>query len=397
MRKKLLVIGVLSVILLCSACSSPAETVEPNSVTSDQVETPVETSMQEPTEEMTQESIQESTQEATQESEAEELPQTIEEVVSAMLDNPQQLFGEGVEQMTENMGGQFSSIEVKQPAGEYFQFISEKDSAYISLNTRLKDFGGEGRSQQAFVMRFMPDPANNLSFTLIGMGEIVISFETDGAYCTYVQTGEKLPISDYTLEQGEWYNIFLATDKNAMLRVIIWKDGNYENQMFYERDLYIGADDIFESNWRIIIGFNSSSTLNVSEYSIYTFDKLTENPPVVSNNGDEEGSEAVESWSVKIGNFDAMSDGINYNVEAVELNIGSSLCTAYRLDALVAFANADGSSGAIVFFEDGSTENVPDLTNAFLVFMRDGQRLGKPFLGYKDTVYNTAVMEIRPN
>jgi hypothetical protein len=63
----------------------------------------------------------------------------------------------------------------------------------------------------------------------------------------------------------------------------------------------------------------------------------------------------------------------------------------------VTFANADGSSGATVVFEDGSTEEVPDLADAFLVFMRDGQNLGKPFLGYQDMVYETAVAEIKPN
>lgn len=167
--------------------------------------------------------------------------------------------------------------------------------------------------------------------------------------------------------------------------------------MFYERDLYIGADDIFESNWLVIIGFDSSGIRNVSEYSVYTFDNLTENPQVVSSNDDEEGSEAVGFWSVRIGDFDAMSDGIDGNVETTDLNIGGSSCTGYRLDALLAFANADGSSGATAVFEDGSTEDVPDLTDAFAVFMRDGQHLGKPFLGYKDTVYETAVMEIKPN
>ena len=242
----------------------------------------------------------------------------------------------------------------------------------------------------------MPDPASNLSITLIGMGEVVISFETDGAYCTYVQTGEKSTINDYSLEQGKWYNIILATNENLILRMIAWEDGNYENQVFYERNLYAGADDIFESNWQVVIGFDSGCTLNVGEYSVYTFDSFTENPPIIGSGGDD-GGEEVGFWSVKIGDFDAMSDGINGNVETTDLSIDGFPCTGYQLDALAAFANANVSSGVTIIFEDGSTEEVPDLTDAFVVFMRDGQSLGKPYLGYKDTVYEIAVTEIKPN
>lgn len=242
----------------------------------------------------------------------------------------------------------------------------------------------------------MPDPANNLSVTLIGMGEVVISFETDGAYCTYVQTGEKSTINNYSLEQGKWYIIILATNENLILRMIDWEDGNYENQVFYERNLYAGADDIFESKWQVVIGFDSGCTLNVGEYNVYTFDSFTENPPIIGSSG-EEGGREVGFWSVKIGDFDAMSNGINGNVETIDLSIGGFPCTGYRLDALAAFANVNVSSGVTIIFEDGSTEEVPDLTDAFVVFMRDGKSLGKPYLGYKDTVYEIAVTEIKPN
>jgi hypothetical protein len=382
MKKKILIMTILSVALLFTACS-PAESVEPVPAPSGQTETPLETATPEA-----------ATPEATQEPETQALPQTTEEVMGALLNNPQELFGEDAEQMAENTGGQFGDIEVKQPAEGYFQFASKNDGAYMSLNTRLKDFGDGTRKQQVFRMRFMPDPINNLSFTLMGMAEVVISFETDGVYCTYVQTGEKSPISDYQLEQGKWYNILLATDENAMLRVIVWEDGNYENQMLYDTDLYIGADDIFESNWQVTIGFDPGGTLNVSDYSVYTFDSFL-SPPVVAGSGGE--AEEAGFWSVKIGDFDAMSDGINGNVETTDLTIGGSSYTGYQLDALAAFANADASSGATVAFEDGSTENVADPADAFVIFQEDGQPLGKPYLGYNDTVSEYAITEINPN
>jgi len=287
MKKVLVILIVMALLGSFASCGAPAEEVAIGQSTPEetQEETPAEPeelaeeAADEPAGEPAEE--QEQNEDAAEEELEPEKPQISEidrQMVEAILNNPQELFGEGAVQMTENEGGQFGSgISVKQPGDGCFQFVSEDDGAYMPFNTRLMDFDGGGNPQQAFSMRFMPNTAENLSFTMMGMGEIVISFESDGAYCTYVQAVEKTPIDGYMLEQGKWYNIVLATDENAALRVIVWEDGNDENHMYYERDLFIGTDDIFESNWKITLGFYSNSTLNVSEYSVYTFDSLVKN------------------------------------------------------------------------------------------------------------------------
>ena len=222
----------------------------------------------------------------------EEIPKTPEKVLNEILENPEEVFHEGVEQMTENMGGQFGFIDVKESGDGFFQFSAGEEGAYMPLNTRFKDFGGDGRRQQAFWMRFKPDPDSNLSFTFMGMAEVVISFEGDGSYCTYVQEVIKDKINDFQFESDKWYNIIFATDNDMILRVIAWEDDNFKNQMFYEKDLFIGMDDLFESNWKLTIGFNPNTTLSVSDYSVYIFDSFVQNPGLPGDSeGETSGSE----------------------------------------------------------------------------------------------------------
>lgn len=261
MKRNSFIILLIASVLLLASCT-PSETVEPEVM---QTEIPE------------QETVEVPTQEPTHEPEITNSP-IQEEVVNGVLENPVELFHEGVEQMVENMGGQFGFVDVKEPGDGYFQFASGAEGAYMPLNTRFKDFGGDGRRQQAFWMRFMLDPVGNLSFTFMGMGEVVISFEEDGVYCIYVQEVTKEKISDFQFEPDKWYNILFATDNDMILRVVVWEDGSSENQASYERDLFIGMDDLYESNWEVTIGFDSNTTLKVTDYSVYSFDSLIQNP-----------------------------------------------------------------------------------------------------------------------
>ena len=248
-----------------------------------------------------------------------------EEIMQAMLVNPQWLAGENAEEMAENFGGQFGDIPDKKVSEDKssFQFLSKDTGAYMPLNTRLKDYGADGRRQQAFNMRFMTQGTEALSFTLYGMGEVVVSFEEGGPFCTYVQSGMKLQFSEYRqtdfmLEDGKWYDILLATDENARLRVLIWEKDNYENQAFYEQDLYIGADDIYESNWEIIIGFDPNGTLSVEDYGVFIFDSFTENPTFADEqNGGDAAPETISGLGFNQGNYADETEGLYINIQSM--------------------------------------------------------------------------------
>ena len=381
MKKAIISLMTAFLMTALAACG----TVEPAG-SSPTTDTPSQETMESapaPTEKMTPEAIK--------------MPQTASEVLEAMMENPQELFSEGRDQMAENEGGQFGSgVAEKRVNEERMELFSGDDAAFMPLNTRLRDFGNDNRPQQAILVKFQPENVNNLYFDFIGIGEFSISFEQNDVYFLNITTGDKVNFSpnNFDFKWDAAYYLLMAFDDQANVRCVVWEENCYQNQAYFETLLYNGADDIYESNWKMCIGFDGNGQLNIYEYAVYTFDSLMGNPPLADEGN---GGESAGFWSVKIGSFDAMSDGIAGSVEASDLNIAGSPCAGYRLDALVTFANADGSSGATVVFEDGSTEEVPDLADAFLVFMQDGQILGKPFLGYQDMVYETAVAEIKPN
>ena len=384
MRKAIISL-ILAFMMILTACST-AETAEPSPTsdapsqeTMDPASTPPEETMPET------------------EPEEIKMPQTASEVLEAMVEKPQELFDEGRDQMAENEGGQFGSgVAEKRVNEERLELFSGDGAAFMPLNTRLRDFGSDNRPQQAILVKFQPENVYSLYFDFIGMGEFAISFEQNDVYFSDVTAGDKVNFSpnNFDFKWDAVYYLLMAFDDEANVRCVVWEENHYQNQAYFETSLYNGGDDIYESNWQMFIGFGDNGQLNIYEYAVYTFDSLTENPPL-----DDAGSggETAGFWSVKIGSFDAMSDGISSNVEANDLNIAGLPCSGYRLDALVTFANANDSSGATVVFEDGSMEEVSDLADAFLVFVRDGQNLGKPFLGYQDMVYETAVTEIKPN
>ncbi len=237
-----------------------------------------------------------------------QMPQSAEEVVGAMIENPHMIFGEGIEQMAENGGGQFGSgvaekrINLDEGRMELF---SGDNMAYMSLNTRLKDFWDEDRTQQAILIKFQPEDVNNLYFNFLGMGEFSISFESDDVYYVDVPNFSKFPFSDFAVNdfQLKWdslYYIFVAFDEEAQLRCLVWEEGNYENQAYLERNMYEGMDGIYESNWLLSISFQEYGQLNLYEYSIYTFDSMKSDPTVTvsfqdNNNQDGGGQDMGES------------------------------------------------------------------------------------------------------
>jgi hypothetical protein len=116
--------------------------------------------------------------------------------------------------MTENMGGLFGGIDIKQPGedGSYFQFAASNNGAWMPYNERLADAGGEHRGNtQALLIKFQPEQASNLGFNFIGMGEVAVSFdEQNHPNFVNVQEMNKQPFSDYmptdlALESGKWY------------------------------------------------------------------------------------------------------------------------------------------------------------------------------------------------
>jgi len=204
--------------------------------------------------------------------------------VNTVLNDPQVLGGEDTTAMTENMGGMFGGIDVKQPSddGNCFQFITGDGGAWMPYNTRLLDVGENRGDTQAFLIKFQPADLQNLQFNFIGMGEVAVSFG-DGNQPSFVNVQEatKNPFSDFmstelTLQSDKWYYGLFAFDTNGNFRSAIWEDGKAEEGALFEEKLGEQRDDYKESNWEVVISFDANGTLNVQSYLIMDFNGFTE-------------------------------------------------------------------------------------------------------------------------
>jgi hypothetical protein len=281
MKKRTIIAVVLVLLLgLLTACSGQevqeVEAEQPNVV--EQTEQP---------------SIPEEPAEAEQHEQV-AMPQSSEDVVNAMLTNPQQLYLGDIGKISQNDGGHIGDIMYENRCDDERMeiFVGNEGTADIPFETRLRDFGSSSLPQQAVQVKFQPERVDYLRFDFIGMGDYSITFEEGEWWFVDVKNFSKTSFSEYMpndviLDGFALYNILFATDADMNLRVMIWNDENYSNQAYFETSLYQGMDDIYESNWKMNIGFGYSEDfgqLNIYEYAVYTFDGFTETMPTVSDN-----------------------------------------------------------------------------------------------------------------
>jgi len=201
--------------------------------------------------------------------------------IESLLVNPQTLRYESIAQMSENQGIHFEDSVEKIFIENCMQMFASGDDALVRYDERIQLVNDDGRPQQAAYFKFGMNDINNLRFTFIGMAEVVISYEDGNWYCTYVQNFTKVAfasesVTDIEMKENEIYNIVVAFDEEARLHCLIWEEENIDNQIYYEEDLYIGADDIFESNYSMSLGFNGNGQFDLYEYGILTFDGYNE-------------------------------------------------------------------------------------------------------------------------
>ncbi len=400
-----LVVIILTLVLLLAACSGAADS-ESSEIPSQEVQTQtVEPKALEPQpQESTNDAVQADNQVVNEKTEDASLGKK-DGVLNAIISNPQELFSEGRDQMAENDGGQFGSgVAEKRVNEERMELFSGDEGAYMPLNTRLRDFGSDNRSQQAILVKFQPENVNNLKFDFMGMGEFSISFEQNGWNFTDVKAFKKMAFADSTpnnfvLKGDALYYILVAFDSEANLRCMVWEENYYENQAYLEYSLYNGADDIFDSNWQMHIGFDANGQLNIYEYAVYTFDEMKENPPIImvenpQNQGDDPGPE----WAINInGSFDAMSQGLVGNVELNEININSDKYSGYWLSDIMNFANAGADSATVVFGAEGVESMQVDTNNAFIAFKKNDEFMDGPYLCYDNNCNEYPVIEVQIN
>ncbi|MDD5016870.1 MAG: hypothetical protein PHO15_02070 [Eubacteriales bacterium] len=269
----------------------------------------------------TAEPTQEPTQEPTPDLNADPM-----NVVRTVLNDPQVIFGEDTAAMTENCGGYFGNVAIKQPSedGSYYQFISNDDGAYMIGNLNFLDLGEFRENAQAVLIKFQPENADELFFTMFGNGEIILNFQNNQPYFNHVQDGYSAPYSDYmptnlTLQNDKWYWALMAFDSNGNYRSLVWEDGRAEERAYCAENMGEWHNDYKDSNWHLTIGFGANQTLNIEQYNIMDFDGFIDEETSNDNQEDDQNDASIPTISglgLDQGNYINEEDGVSINIQS---------------------------------------------------------------------------------
>ena len=191
------------------------------------------------------------------------------------------LFSEDAAAMAADMGSAFGDCDAKQPGadGGSFSFSSEgEDGLWVSLKTRLMDFGNtRDNMQQAVLLKFQPDPAEELMFSFIALREFCVSFKDHGIPEFVCNNGRFSFLEEqytrFTLEEGKWYYLLMAVNGDGYARCAVWQDGEAQEIAYYGKYLSGWDDDRYENqNWEFVIGYSGVGTLNIGNYQIMEFE-----------------------------------------------------------------------------------------------------------------------------
>ena len=205
------------------------------------------------------------------------------DIINTWFTDWEAVFGENVDCMKDNEGGQFGpgSMKVYNEEENVFTFSEMDGMIWTPLNTHLDEFDGvEPGGNQAIMIKFQPSVANALQFTFMGPNEFGVEFWDDGHPSTfyYAEAYKEGFEDDFALEAGLWYNMLMAIDKDGKFLAVVWEDGNYENHAMYKQDL--STRDMGEgyknASWKFIIGSSGALTLNVAEYNVISFGGFNE-------------------------------------------------------------------------------------------------------------------------
>lgn len=329
-----------------------------------------------------------------------------EDVIRVILADAQMTFAETRDDLVQNGGVHFvlgDGNGGKQTSGEGLVLIAaENENPMYNLDQRLDDTGETIDRNQAFHIKFKPSAkdfglmmgADNNAGIAIGENGEPLMFVSGGAYMETMSGGLQI-------EPGQWYHALLAMQSGGVMQVALWKDG--EESKIAGGYVNIGSaygDDVYQNkSWEMSLGFRGAATVTVDSYEYYTFSGFVMDFKSVEGGPVQGGDDYGPLWAINIaGNFDIMSDMVWQSVAPQEVQAGGDMSfTGYNLADLMNFSGNGSDRARIVFGQEGTEAAYVEPTyDAYIVYLRDGEFLGGPYLLSINGLSEYPVIEVHP-
>jgi hypothetical protein len=281
-------------------------------------------------------------------------------------------------------------------------------SPQMGFGTRL-DVEGTIEHNQAVHLKFKPS-GTNFSFSL--WASFGVELCIGGRQEPYINVMDKdyqeAFAGDLSVEPGNWYHLLAAVNPDGVLQAAMWKDGDEGNVARLNLDLYqsFHESNYRDTSWEFCVSVSEQNSITINSYEYYTFTGFVTEGRVAGAQGNaEDGSSSADSedfgppWTINIAdNFEVAYNTIWDQLRPQVVTVGNGdEYIGYCLKDLLDFSDNGSTVATVWFSHDGENNLLVEPTfDAYVVFIKNGEWTGNPYLITIDGVSKDPVTDVYP-
>ena len=346
-----------------------------------------------------------------------------ETVISSILVDYQQTFAESKNDLAANKGqnivlgdGNGSTKMVKEGL---MLTAPENENPMFNLVRRLDEVEGTMDGNQALHIRFKSS-TKDFGIMLFAQGSAGITIGENNEPLAFVNFGEYMePLSGHLfLQPGKWYHALLAMRWDGVMQVAIWLEEEPSNLAGGYVDIGSAfGKGVFENqSWEASLGVQGNATFIISNYEYLTFSNFVMDYRSLdlgasqsntnqsnANQTDENQTNDTQmdidygpSWTFDIADgFDVMSDTVWMDVELQHIEAAGDTFMGYNLADLMNYSGNGWDMATVTFRNDHAKSVIVRKTyEAFVVYQRNGEFLGDPYLLSNDGLSEYPIAQV---
>ncbi|HPJ02335.1 MAG TPA: hypothetical protein PKU80_05800 [Candidatus Limiplasma sp.] len=331
-----------------------------------------------------------------------------EAVISSILVDEQQTFSESKYDMEAN-GGQNIALgdgngSMKMVNEGLMLIAPENENPMFNLVKRLDEAGGTIDGNQALHIRFKSS-TKDFGIMLFAQNSAGMTIGDNNEPLAFVNFGEYMePLSGHLfLQPGKWYHALLAMRWDGVMQIAVWLEEEASNLAggYVDIGSAFGEGAFQNQSWEASLGVRGNATFIISNYEYLTFSGFVMDYRSLETDANHTGDMPNDmdygpSWTFDIADgFDVISDSVWMDVAPQHIDAAGDTYMGYNLADLMNFSGNGWDMATVTFRDDNaSSVIVKETYDAFIVYQRNGEFLGGPYLLSDDGLSEYPVAQV---